>query len=234
MPTPVTVIAAVMNRPAALRVALASWLVQPGVEEVIVCDWSSAEDLRPLAEIDRRVWVLRVEGEPQFHLSAAYNLAADFASREWLLKLDADYVLNPYRPLLRHHPPEPGEFLTGHGCLDLPNALLHGLDGLLLVERSAFRAIHGYNEHLIGWGYDDIDVRARLAAQGHTERILDFRRHCAMHLWHDCDERVKHYAEKDSRTNARNRERAERGDYTARLIRWQTHWTGRTGLAWRV
>ncbi len=229
----VSVITSAMNREAALRVSLASWLVQPGIAEVVICDWSSTGDLRYLTEIDCRVRVVRVEGEAHFRKPPALNLAADFASHDWLLHLDLDDVLNPYQPLLQYHPPESGTFLTGYGCRKQANPLLVGLDGLLLVERAAFHAVHGFNEYLAGWGYEDTDMIHRLRHHGLVHANVDFSQHCAMHLWHDGAERVRNCEEKGDKTNTRNCERAAVGDYTARLFRWDSQWSGRSGIAWR-
>ena len=115
----VSIVCAVMNRTQALRVALASWVLQGGVQEIVIVDWSSTIPVDPLATMDDRIRIVRVENERRFHLAAALNLAADCAAQPVLLKLDADYVLNPYYDFCASHPlPEQG-FFTGPGLVEV-------------------------------------------------------------------------------------------------------------------
>lgn len=106
-----SLIAACRNRQEILRKVLPTWAAVKGVDELVLVDWSSSP---PLADVvadvllgERRVRVIRVEGEAQWVLSRAYNLAARAATRADLLRVDCDYSLAP-NFLARHVlPPSP-------------------------------------------------------------------------------------------------------------------------------
>jgi glycosyltransferase involved in cell wall biosynthesis len=64
--------------------------------------------------------------------------------------------------------------------------------GLLVVRRSDFLAVGGYNArlHVYGWGWDDQDMIARLTLGAGLRRIMYGN---AVHLSHDDDARVRAY-----------------------------------------
>lgn len=72
--------------------------------------------------------------------------------------------------------------------------------GLLLVKRSDFLSINGYNSDFEGWGWESQDIIARLVLGSGLTRII--RGH-AMHITHDEWTRVAH---------ARNSDRFENRD----------------------
>ena len=215
----VSIVCAVMNRTPALRVALASWVLQGDVQEIVIVDWSSAVPLAPLAQTDDRIRIVRVENERHFHLAAALNLAADCAVQPVLLKLDADYVLNPYYAFCASHPlPEQG-FFTGHWRHRGP--FTEFLNGLVCVRAADWRHVHGYNEHLEGYGWEDDDFYTRLAAAGLKRWLLSPAPPTAFHIPHGHDVRVEHFEDKDrQRSHRKNREHATAVPYTGRRFAW--------------
>lgn len=62
--------------------------------------------------------------------------------------------------------------------------------GLLLVRRSDFLAVNGYNSRLRGWGWEDQDMISRLTLGAGLERITSGH---AVHLSHDDTARMRHY-----------------------------------------
>lgn len=62
--------------------------------------------------------------------------------------------------------------------------------GLLMVRRSDFYSINGYNSQLLGWGWEDQDMIARLTLGSGLTRIQSGY---AIHLSHDDSARVAHY-----------------------------------------
>ena len=62
--------------------------------------------------------------------------------------------------------------------------------GLLLVRRSDFLAIGGYNANLHGWGWEDQDMISRLTLGAGLERVMSGH---AIHISHDDRARVVHY-----------------------------------------
>jgi len=215
----VSIVCAVMNRTPALRVALMSWRLQQDVTEIVIVDWNSDIPLAPLAQEDDRIQVIRVDHEPRFHLAAALNLATDCASRPVLLKLDADYVLNPYYAFCASHPPPEQGFFTGHWRHRGP--FTQYLNGLVCVRSEDWRHVHGYNEHLEGYGWEDDDFYQRLEATGLTRWILPPEPATAFHIPHEQSERVRHYDDKDlQQAHQRNRALAAQTAYTHRRFTW--------------
>jgi glycosyltransferase involved in cell wall biosynthesis len=212
----VSIVCAVKNRAKSLRVALSSWLVADGVDEIVIVDWDSTESLVSLAQLDPRIRIVRVNDRPNFHLAAAFNLAADVATGDTLLKLDADYVLNPFYPAVRGVLPPPGAFATGH--------FQHGgpffafLNGLLCVQRADWQRTFGYNENITDYGWDDDDFYNRLIAAELKRLIVRPQPISIFHIPHENDVRVQHYNTKNlEESHRRNRDVAPP---TARQSRW--------------
>lgn len=214
----ISIVCAVKNRTNTLRVSLASWLVAPGIDEIVIVDWDSAEPLAPLATQDPRIRIVRVNSEPEFHLSAAFNLAADCADGDTLLKMDVDYVLNPFYDLVNSVPLPADSFITGHFQHGGP--FLAYLNGLVYVRKEHWQRIHGYNEHLTNYGWDDADFYERLTQSGLERRILTPPPVLAFHIPHNDNFRASNYDNKDLvATHLKNREIAGK-PYTARKYSW--------------
>lgn len=135
---------------------VAAW---PHHEEHLIVDWSSAVPLRADdLPRDPRVRLLRVEGESRWNLCRAYNFAFASARGDRLLKLDADAWptdrLDPADPALRM--PLPGEPLCAFGSGP------EGRKGQFLIDQGLLAAVGGFNELLVGYGFDDKDLLARL------------------------------------------------------------------------
>lgn len=74
--------------------------------------------------------------------------------------------------------------------------------GLLVVRRSDFLMINGYNGRLHGWGWEDQDIIARLTLAAGLKRIQRFN---VTHLSHDDAARMAHYPQFQSRWESRDR-----------------------------
>ena len=159
-----SVITVCMNRQQHLQVTAARVAESPHHQEHLVLDWSSSEPLRrDQLPDDSRIRLERVEGEPRWNLCRAYNIAAKLARGDIFLKLDADCW------------PE-------HIDQDLHLKTLSdvcwfgsGSDGRLgqfLMSRSTFEAVGGFNELLVGYGFDDKDLKARLQSLGFVIELL--------------------------------------------------------------
>lgn len=166
---------------------VASW---PGHRDHLIVDWSSAVPVRrEQLPADPRIRLLRVEGERSWNLCRAYNFAVSRAQGEWILKLDADTWPTADWPLSALAPSGEGWLACGAGsgaagpggggkpAADEPEAAAaegpryafgsgpEGRKGQFLMPRQLFAAVGGFNEHLIGYGFDDKDLQARLAVQ---------------------------------------------------------------------
>jgi len=128
----------------------------PWHTEHLVVDWSSIQPLRrELLPPDPRLRLLRVEGEPEWNLCRAYNFAVAQSSGEVILKLDADAW-----PSARFDPGAPQLGEAGRPCAFGSGG--EGRKGQILVARSLFEAVGGFHELLVGYGFDDKDLRIRL------------------------------------------------------------------------
>lgn len=135
--------------------AVAAWTHHA---EHLVVDWSSTEPLRR-ADFpdDPRLRLLRVEGERRWNLCRAYNFAVGQACWPLILKLDADawpsQGFDPSAPRLR--------LGDGRGVCAFGSGL-NGRKGQLLIERRLFDGVGGFNERMVGYGFDDKDLQVRL------------------------------------------------------------------------
>jgi hypothetical protein len=138
----------------------------PWHDEHLIVDWSSREPLRREdLPPDPRLRLLRVEGEGRWNLCRAYNFGFAQASGELILKLDADAWpterFDPTAAQLRglaaeaNQPPLLCAFGSGP----------EGRKGQFLIERRLLAAVGGFNELLVGYGFDDKDLQARLGMQ---------------------------------------------------------------------
>ena len=98
----ISVICACKNRENALRISLNSWLNFKEIDEIIIVDWSSDQPLSNFLPLDERIKIIRVDNKEYFNQPQPLNLAINFASGDRILKLDTDYVLNPYYNFLKH------------------------------------------------------------------------------------------------------------------------------------
>lgn len=215
----ISIVCAAKNRSNALRVSLASWLVSSGVDEIVVVDWDSDEPLSPMASLDPRVRVVRVDNEPRFHLSAAFNLAADLAAGDTLLKLDADYVLNPFYDFIRWVSLPADSFVTGHFQHGGP--FLAYLHGLVYVRKEHWQRIHGYNENLTNYGWDDDDFYLRLVQSGLQRAILNPPPIFAFHIPHNDTFRSQNYDIKDLVASHQQNQQAASIPYLRRRYSWK-------------
>jgi glycosyltransferase involved in cell wall biosynthesis len=140
-----------MGRLEHLKQSLPRIANQPDVS-VVVVDYSCPDGAGAWVEANfPQVRVVRVEGETVFSRSRARNIGAAAADAPWLAFVDADVLVDPgfsttVRPLLK-----PGRFYRPHPTA--PQTF-----GFVIVERSAFEAMGGYDETFVGWGSEDTDM----------------------------------------------------------------------------
>ena len=140
------------------------------LHELVLVDWGSAPPL--VLGADPRLRLVRAPREREWNLARAYNLAAQFARGEYLLKVDSDTLLQP--DVLARQPLGAAQF--GRGCRDRArDENARHLNGVLHVRRAHFLAVAGYDERMRGYGYDDTDLYERLGrALNLSAACLDF------------------------------------------------------------
>jgi uncharacterized protein YodC (DUF2158 family) len=109
----VSVICACKNRYDALRVSLNSWLAFNEIKEIIIVDWSSDTPINSLTKLDKRIKVVRVNDEKYFNQPQPLNLAASIATGDYILKLDCDYIINPYFSFFEAYAIDQNSFVCG-------------------------------------------------------------------------------------------------------------------------
>ncbi|HYD83135.1 MAG TPA: glycosyltransferase family 2 protein, partial [Opitutus sp.] len=188
-----TLVTACMNREQHLRKTLHSWLKLPQIAEVVIVDWSNNRPLDSLRAVDERVKIVRVEGEPRWILSYAYNVGVVHATQPLILKCDADCIP---RPEVVACIPEASCFYAGNWRSGRPVGK-PSVNGQTIFLKSHFEAVNGYSEVIRTYGRDDEDFYDRLIAAGFERReiapdLLDF-------LDHSDAERTANQFDADSR-----------------------------------
>lgn len=197
----VSIVCASMNRTNALKVSLNSWLLNEKFKEIIIVDWSSAENLKNLEKLDNRIKVVIIPDKKYFDISKAYNIGIKNCSQEWILKMDVDYILNPYYDIFEEYLNhiQDDEILTGSyndSLLDNKLGFLEYLNGLIFLKKEAFNDINGYNENFQGYGFDDEDLYLRLN-QKYKRLFLDQNKKIVFHVPHEDNKRYENYEDKD-------------------------------------
>ncbi len=94
------IITTFMNQSPMLRVSLQYWICNPLISEILIFDWSSTDSLDWASLMDTRIRVIRVDDQLYFNLSKALNIGIKACLTDLILKMDVDYILNPYCDLV--------------------------------------------------------------------------------------------------------------------------------------
>jgi hypothetical protein len=174
-----------MGRLAHLQLTLPTAVNQPGAEHIVV-DYSCPERAGDWVERNfPQVRVVRVPGRKSFNVSAARNAGAAAARASWLFFRDADVAVAPgfaaeVLPLLR----EGGHYRSRLKAIG-------PLAGALICAREEYIRVGGYDDAMEGWGYEDVDMYARLRLAGSEARVFPERLLSALN--HDDASRVANY-----------------------------------------
>ncbi len=179
----VSVVTCARNRTENLLRALPSWLAYDEVSEVIIVDWTSREPvhfaLKEAGFDDLRIKVVRIEGEPRWILSTAFNARFRAATHDKILKVDADIVLKD--GFFDQNPLEDGAFIAGNWRDAEPGQEF--INGFFFARRSDLLGVNGFNELITTYGWDDDDLYDRLQASGF--RRVSVKVETITHLPHD-------------------------------------------------
>ncbi len=203
-----SLIVACMDRHEHLIQTLPTWFDIPQIKEYIIVDFNSKIPLSELSLIKewakhQKIIIVRVEEENHFNLGKAYNLAADFASCDKLLKIDCDHLCvdSSWITRLDNAVYDSSEcyFIRGDWRFG------HSMSGLLFCDKKDFVY---YREDLNGWGFDDLDLSRRIieTKPRMKEVIWPDASLFIKHLPHNDDERTKNYElANKSKSNISNR-----------------------------
>ena len=191
-----SVVVACMNRTQNLSTSIKSWVLKPFIEEIIVVDFSSKDPLlenKDIAFLHNNILikVVRVENEEVFNLGKADNIGFDHCSSNFIIKIDADYVVKDIDFLNR--------FFSSP---DSDNTLLHGdyrfghpFSGFFVTHR---KNLVNFREDLNGYGYDEVDLYARMHENNDTLQDIPFFdvQKYLFHIPHGDNERCENYKNK--------------------------------------
>jgi len=158
------------NRTDNLLISLGSWLEISKISEIIILDFGSDIPIT-IPYNDPRIKLYRYESK-YWHLSKAYNIALQLATQKILVKLDADYILK--KNFLLYNNIDTNSFIKGPSRTSL--------NGFLMIYKSNFLRVNGYNEKIINWGAEDTDLYYRLVNIKLNKKILV--RGTAEHIYH--------------------------------------------------
>lgn len=171
----VSIVAACMNRHETLAKVLPTWLAVRGVDEIVIVDWTSDPPLRSIVNLeqDSRLSLYRVNKESSWVLSRAYNVALNSTKCDYVIRTDCDYSLKPN--ILDAHNLSNTEkgFYSGNWLLARNENEVH-LNGAMVMKRSEFWSVGGYDERIQTYGWDDEDLYIRLASKNMTKFNISY------------------------------------------------------------
>ncbi len=218
----ISVICACKNRNNPLRISLNSWLNFKEITEVIIVDWSSDESLEKFLDLDDRVKIIRVDNKQFFNQPQPLNIAINFASGDRILKLDTDYVLNPYYNFFETYSIDDNSFVSGKipykspefwseelNCFTIDKMSMTDpelrnyfntyseyykyLTGLLYITKENLLKIGGYNENLGKYyAFEDDEIYKRLELSGLEHKKLYYD-HRLHHIPHPDYKRTENF-----------------------------------------
>jgi hypothetical protein len=217
----ISLICACKNRNEPLKISLTSWLLRKEITEIIIVDWSSDESLAALTKLDKRIKVISVPNQKYFNQPQPLNLASSIATGDYILKVDCDYVFNPYHNFFDSYQIDENSFVSGNHSmtrnyeyfdgeqyvidrsnmtmgeiteyLNANNPIFKYLVGLLFVSRDNFIKTGGYNENLGKYyAYEDEEIIHRLSVLGLIEKKLRFN-YNILHIPHPDKKRTENF-----------------------------------------
>lgn len=193
----VSLICSCKNRIDALRVSLSSWLTHKDISEIIIVDWNSDEPIDFLLNYDERIKIIRVSDEEYFNQPQPLNLAVDISTGDYILKVDCDYIINPYFDFVNSYKVDDYSFLCGQNDYEdgeIANSpYFKYLRGLLYISRENYLKVNGYSEENTKYyAYEDDEIVARLELLGLNKIKVKYD-HNILHIPHPDKKRVENF-----------------------------------------
>lgn len=225
----VSLICACKNRNAPLQISLSSWLLFKEITEILIVDWSSDESIEHLTKLDPRIKVITVSDQEYFNQPQPLNLAVSISTGDYILKVDTDYVLNPYFNFFDFYKVDSNSFLCGQNNyeeLEINSSpYFKYLRGLLYVTRENYLKVGGYNEvHTQYYAYEDDEIVHRLELLGLEKKKVCYNHHI-IHIPHPDKKRVENFeayhTDKELEKNIRNMLSMH---YSGEELEWQVEY----------
>jgi predicted glycosyltransferase involved in capsule biosynthesis len=174
----ISIVTSAKNRTKNLLMSLESWLYLD-VQEIIILDFGSNEKIEIPFE-DKRIKLFRCESE-FWHPTKAHNIAIQLATKNLILKLDADYKTETNFLEVNTLSNEK-EFIAG--------PRLTPLAGLTFYNKKAFFDINGYNERILYYAIDHLDFNNRLIQNGYKKKYVSLK--TIKHIFHSDTDRTQY------------------------------------------
>jgi hypothetical protein len=174
---PLSLTVGIKNRYSQLRVALMSWILQESIDEILIIDWDSNDiDYQQLQQMDDRIRIIKIDNQPFYNHSQVLNTCIKYAKNDHLLKMDVDYILNPYIKLNQWLDIDwETEFMAGswnQNTLDNKIGFIEHLNGFMSIHKKHIENIGGYNEDFTGYGWEDCELYIRLQKELGLTKII--------------------------------------------------------------
>jgi hypothetical protein len=174
---PLSLIVGIKNRYNQLKVALMSWIIQESIDEILIIDWDSNDiDYQQLQQMDDRIRIIKIDNQPLYSHSQVLNTCVKYAKNDHILKMDVDYILNPYIKLNQWLDIDwQREFMAGswnQNILDNKIGFIEHLNGFMCIHKKHIQNIGGYNENFTGYGWEDCELYIRLQKESGLVKII--------------------------------------------------------------
>jgi hypothetical protein len=173
----VSVVLGCMNREDMLNISIHSWIKHDPIKEIIITDWSSDKSIKHLENISPKIKVIRVEGNEYYNASTPVNIAIKAAKYPIILKLDVDYIINPYGNFNDLINISEDDFICGNWKdKDIDNDLgfVRGTNGFLCVYKKHIETVGYYDQSIENYGIEDCQMFQKLLDIGLKRKTLSF------------------------------------------------------------
>jgi glycosyltransferase involved in cell wall biosynthesis len=160
----ISILCGLKNRSNHLLQTYKSWLACKCVDEIVIVDWGSDVPIAEELEEHEKLKIVQVNRDhaKYWAFSQAYNTAARFAVGDSYVIMNADEILvSPNSLCILERPP--ADFCYEGTSWESSKA--HGVY-FLYIRAATFWRVNGYHEKILGYGYDDVDLRRRLINEG--------------------------------------------------------------------
>lgn len=174
---PLSLTVGVKNRYMQLKVSLMSWIVQKSIDEILIIDWDSNDiNYEELKKMDSRIKIVKISNQPYYNHSQVLNECVKNSKNNHILKMDVDYILNPYIRLNQWLDIEwETEFMAGawnQNYLDNKIGFIEHTNGFVCIHKKHIEKIGGYNENFVGYGWEDCELYIRLQKELGLTKIV--------------------------------------------------------------
>ena len=203
----ISLVVPVMNRSDRVVDCLSTWIDQKEVNEILIVDWSSTIPIKTdesLFSITKheKTKIVRVNDEKSFmSMSYSLNVGVRETTQDHILKCDIDYKLtNPELLSIFSREQNKNHFFCG----TIPNKW--DFHGFAFFRKEDALKIKGYNEKILGWGWDDEDFYRRMEKIGLERVVIMNIEEFIYHIPHDDALRTANYPEDQQNKHKTNRQ----------------------------